>query len=207
MLSIDTKLQRRKYQLRKVKVIEVFFVEFRVNFSKFNTQNPMQSLSASAQWNLQKIFMFLCIYISSLFHFIISELFPQFYFQITVLRSIKWFRTFVFQKLLLRSVRQFQDILLPEIVIQSVRQFSGHFQKLLSQSVRWFSGHFTSRNFNPFHQMVQGILLLTYHYYIYVMLLYDYSNYFVFSLRISYYICVIQLLLLLIVFCSLYHCL
>ena len=54
-------LRQRDYQLRKVKVIKVFFVEFKVNFSKFNTQNPMQSLSASAQWNLQKISCLLCI--------------------------------------------------------------------------------------------------------------------------------------------------
>ena len=157
----------------------------------------MQSLSASAQWNLQKIFMFLCIYISSLFHLSSQNCSPSFTSRLLYSDLSGSFRTSYFQKLLLRSIRWFQDILLPETVIQSVRQFSGHFQKLLSQSVRWFSGHFTSRNCCPspsgdFQDIllpeilirsikwVQGILLLIYHYYIYVILLYDYLNYFVF---------------------------
>ena len=123
-------------------------------------------------------------------------------------------------------IHQVVLVAIPEIVIP-IRQMvlrAFYFQKLLSQSVRWFSGHFTSRNCCPnpsgdFQDIllpeilirsikwVQGILLLTYHYYIYGILFYDYLNYFVFSLRISYHICVIPLLLLLIVFCSLYHCL
>ena len=55
-------LQVANYWLLEMKSLnyeEVFFVEFYVNFSKFNTPNLAPSLSASPQWNSQKILNFL----------------------------------------------------------------------------------------------------------------------------------------------------
>ena len=134
MLSIDTKLQQRKYQLRKVKVIEVFFVEFKVNFSKFNTQNPMQSLSASAQWNLQKISCLLCI---SFRPFRISSsrnCCPA--FTSKFLYSGRQIVSRHHMSRICFSVRQvFQDILLSEIGTLIRQVVSGHLT-----SRNWYSG-------------------------------------------------------------------
>ena len=146
MLSIDTKLQQRKYQLRKVKVIEVFFVEFKVNFSKFNTPQPTPSSSTFAQWNLQKIHKFSNT--STFFHQISVVNIPVHQGSLSRLLALQFipsdisdyfiprnfysepsyvFRTSYSQKLLLRTIRYFQNILLPELVIMNIYGTLLHF--------------------------------------------------------------------------------
>ena len=172
MLSIDTKLYQRSYQLRKVKVIEVFFVEIQSEFYRNSTLKTQRKVCLPSPSGIYKKYTCLPIFL-------------QFFCQIIVVICSVHQGSSLYLLNLHFFIRYFQLSLLLNLTL--VHQiFSEHstsrncysdpsnsfrtsyFQKLLLQSIKQFQDILLPEIITPIHQIFSGHLTSrTYYYYIY----------------------------------------